>query len=250
MIKIVNAVDLYRRPIAAASMFKDRAAQFKQRLQWEAVQLDDLGLEFDQYDELNPIYVIVEDDAGEHLASGRVMPTTGRTMIAEHFTELTGGVAIRSPLTWEITRLCVSPRLSASDPRARAVPAALLGAGCDLCLRSGVELCVAVFFKPMQRVFKSIGFAPEIIGEKRYPEGVICAGVWEITEDARDNLIERAGGAPADLRYFPSEARFNFSKAPEAAAPPVAAKARKAEAKAEAAPQRPITLSPQAALAA
>jgi acyl homoserine lactone synthase len=220
MIKIVNAADLYRRPVAAASMFKDRAAQFKNRLQWDAVELDDVGLEFDEYDTLNPIYVIAEDEKGEHLGSGRMMPTTGRTMIAEHFSNLTDGTPISSPLIWEITRLCVSPRLAAGDPRARTVPAALLYAGCDLSLRSGVEFCVAVFFKPMYRVFKSVGFAPEIIGEQKYDEGTICAGLWEITPEGRDNLADRAGIAQAtDLRYFPNAASFGF----DAAAPAVAA---------------------------
>jgi acyl homoserine lactone synthase len=211
MIKIVNAADLYRRPVLAASMFKDRAAQFHHRLGWEAIQLDDVGLEFDQYDELNPIYVMLEDDNGEHLGSGRMMPTTGRTMIAEHFTNLTGGVAIQSPLIWEITRLCVSPRLAAGSEMARRAPAALLAAGCDLALRSGVEFCVAVFFRPMLRVFKSAGFVPEVLGSQTYPEGEIVAGLWEITAEARDRLADRAGMTSAeDIRYFPSAERFAF----------------------------------------
>jgi acyl homoserine lactone synthase len=77
-----------------------------------------------------------------------------------------------------------------------------------------------VFFKPMYRVFKSVGFAPEIIGEQKYDEGTICAGLWEITPEGRDNLADRAGIAQAtDLRYFPNAASFGF----DAAAPAVAA---------------------------
>jgi acyl homoserine lactone synthase len=222
MIKIVNAADLYRRPVLAASMFRDRAAQFHHRLGWEAIQLDDVGLEFDQYDELNPIYVMLEDENGEHLGSGRMMPTTGRTMISEHFSNLTGGVAIQSPLIWEITRLCVSPRLTANADMARRAPAALLAAGCDLALRSGVEFCVAVFFRPMLRVFKSAGFVPEVLGSHRYPEGEIVAGLWEITAEARDNLADRAGMACAeDIRYFPSADRFGFETKGAAPAAPM-----------------------------
>jgi len=220
MIKVVNAADLYRRPVLAASMFRDRAAQFHDRLGWEAIQLDDLGLEFDQYDALNPIYVMIEDENGEHCGSGRMMPTTGRTMIAEHFSELTGGVAIQSPLIWEITRLCVSPRLKPGGSLARRAPAALLWAGCDLALRSGVEFCVAVFFAPMLRVFKAAGFTPEVIGSKHYPDGEICAGLWEITEEARDRLAERARvSADQDLRYFPSEGAFRFERKSASHAP-------------------------------
>jgi acyl homoserine lactone synthase len=217
MIKIVYAADLYRRPLLAASMFRDRAAQFRERLGWE-VAVDDHGLEFDQYDELNPIYVIVEDENGEHLGSGRILPTTGRTMIAEHFEDLTGGVTLNSPLIWEITRFCVSPRLK--DRRtAMRVPTALLWAGCDLAVRSGVEFCVGVFNQQMLRIYKLAGFVPEVLGTRETSEGTICGGLWEITPEVRDQLAARAElAAEGTLHYFPSAERFPFA-APRTLAP-------------------------------
>ena len=222
MIKIVHAADLYRRPILAATMFRDRAAQFHQRLRWDAIKLDDMGLEFDQYDEMNPIYVMIEDENGEHCGSGRMMPTTGRTMMAEHFTDLTGGVALSSPLIWEITRLCVSPRLAPGSAIARRAPAALLWAGCDLALRAGVEHCVAVFYRPMQRVFRACGFEPEILGARETPEGEICGGLWEITPEGRDKLARRAGLiADRAIDYFPSIDRFGFAPETKASVVPL-----------------------------
>lgn len=209
MIRIVHAADLYRRPLLAASMFRDRAGQFKERLGWDAVSLDDLGLEFDIYDDLNPVYVIIEDEAGEHCASARLLPTTGRTMLAEHFSDLTDGVAIKSPLIWEVTRCCVSPRLDPRHPLTRRAPAALFWAGCDLALRSGVEFFVAVYFSHMQRVWKAGGFAPEILGGRETPAGEILCGMWEITPDFRDMLATKAGMAgETTIDYFPREDRF------------------------------------------
>lgn len=216
MIRIVHASDLYRRPLLAASMFKDRAAQFHDRLRWDAIKLDDLGLEYDQYDEFNPIYVIIEDEDGAHCGSGRIMPTTGQTMIQDHFSHLTGGVNLSSPLIWEVTRLCVSPRLAGTSPVARRVPAALFYAGYDLALQSGVEFFVAVYFAHMNRVWKAIGAAPEVLGSEETPDGEICAGIWEITEDVRDRLAWRAGAlAEKGLNYMPSAERFNLG-APKA----------------------------------
>ncbi|TVQ56926.1 MAG: autoinducer synthase [Rhodobacteraceae bacterium] len=208
MIKIVHAADLYRRPVLAASMFRDRALQFKDRLQWGAIETDDMGLEFDQYDELNPIYVIIEDENGQHACSARLLPTTGRTMLREHFSDLTGGVDISSPLIWEVTRLCLAPK-EADGISPRRAPAALFWAGCDLALRSGVEFFVAVYFSHMQRVWKMGGFAPEVLGTRDTPDGEICCGLWEITPAFRDMLAERSGLAGRNaLQYFPSEARF------------------------------------------
>lgn len=220
MIKIVHAADLFRRPVLAASMFRDRAAQFHDRLRWGAIRLDDMGLEFDQYDEMNPVYVMLENEDGEHLGSGRVMPTTGRTMIGEHFSHLTGGVDIRSPLIWEVTRLCVSPRLkTVGAQQARRAPAALLGGCCDLALRSGVEFLVAVYYAPLHRFFKTAGFVPEVLGTQETPEGELYAGLWEVTTELRDKLAERAGMPDLNaLQYFPSEDRFHFPPRPRVAA--------------------------------
>ncbi len=44
-------------------MFKDRADQLKTRLNWN-VKVDYAGHERDEYDDLNPMYVIWEDVIG------------------------------------------------------------------------------------------------------------------------------------------------------------------------------------------
>ena len=223
MIKIAHASDLFRRPLLAASMFQDRAAQFHDRLGWDAVKTDDMGMEFDQYDELNPVYVIIEDEKGSHCGSGRLMPTTGRTMLKEHFSHLTGGVEVSSPLIWEVTRVCVSPRLDMTSPTARRAPAAMFHAGYDMALRAGVEFFVAVYFSHMHRIWRAIGAEPETLGTQMTPDGEIACGLFEITEEARDKLARRAGdliAAPAV--YMPNEARFNLGPKRETKSAPVA----------------------------
>lgn len=215
MIKIVHAADLFRRPILAASMFRDRAAQFHDRLGWGAVELDDLGLEFDEYDSLNPVYVIKEDAQGRHVASGRLLPTSGRTMIAEHFEDCMGGVSLSSPRIWEATRLCVSPEAAKQGRNALTAPAEVFWAGVDLAMKSGAEFFVAVFFRHMQRVWKAAGFAPEVVGSRITDEGEICGGIWELTDEFRDRLAQRAGLTPgAEPCFFPSRESFQFAREP------------------------------------
>ena len=60
-------------------MFRDRATQFKTRLKWD-VTVDAQGFEKDEYDALDPLYVIWENQAGRHAGSMRLLPSTGRTM--------------------------------------------------------------------------------------------------------------------------------------------------------------------------
>ena len=58
MIRFVMAEDLPKYPRLQDSMFKDRADQFIRRLGWD-VSVDGNGWERDQYDALNPLYVII-----------------------------------------------------------------------------------------------------------------------------------------------------------------------------------------------
>lgn len=76
----------------AAEMFRDRADQFKIRLNWE-VNVDAHGFERDEYNDLNPLYVIWENADGTHVGSMRFLPTVGRVMVNDHFSHLLGGAA-------------------------------------------------------------------------------------------------------------------------------------------------------------
>ena len=89
MLRYLYKSELDAFPHLRDSMYSDRAYQFKTRLNWD-VSVNDLGHEMDEYDALNPLYVIWEDVSGRHAGSMRLMPTTGRCMVNEHFTDLLG----------------------------------------------------------------------------------------------------------------------------------------------------------------
>ena len=90
MLRYVTGQDLVKYPKLRATMLRDRAAQFSDRLGW-AVAVDDAGFEQDQYDALNPLYVIWQRPDGCHGGSMRFLPTTGRCMVNEHFLHLNKG---------------------------------------------------------------------------------------------------------------------------------------------------------------
>jgi acyl homoserine lactone synthase len=188
MFTLVYGDDLFDFPQLANEMFHDRRAQFKEALGWN-LAVDALGREIDEYDLLNPLYVILRDAEGRHLGSSRVLPTTGRTMIADHFSDLTDGVEIESPLIWETTRFFVARRGAESRRNA----AALMWAGCQLGLRAGVQFYVGVTAAHMVRVFTACGWPAEVIGRRSEPDGEICACLWEVNDEMCDRLRRRAG---------------------------------------------------------
>lgn len=186
MIRYIYADQLSSYPKLRDSMFRDRADQFKTRLGWE-VTVDEQGFEKDQYDDLNPLYVIWENADGMHGGSMRFLPSTGRTMVNEHFTELLGGGTITSPLIWECTRFCLN-----RDAESR-VAAALMLAGGEIMNGFGIAHFAGVFDARMVRIYRLIGSSPEVLGTTGTGRDAISVGLWEFTSDAQAKVAAKAG---------------------------------------------------------
>ena len=186
MIRYLYADQLHRHTKLRDSMFRDRADQFKTRLGWE-VTVDEDGFERDQYDDLDPLYVIWENAEGMHGGSMRFLPTTGRTMVNEHFADLLGGGTITSPLIWECTRFCLN-----RDAESR-VAAALMLAGGEIMNGFGVAHFAGVFDARMVRIYRLIGSSPEVLGTTGTGRDAISVGLWEFTPDAQAKMAAKAG---------------------------------------------------------
>ncbi|MFD1341627.1 acyl-homoserine-lactone synthase [Litorisediminicola beolgyonensis] len=195
MIRYVYAADLDRFPRLRDTMFRDRADQFHTRLGWE-VAVDGNGEERDEYDALNPLYVIWERPDGSHGGSMRLLPTTGRTMVNDHFGDLTGGVLIESPLIWECTRFCLARETCAGTA------AALMLAGGEVMQGFGVKHYVGVFDARMVRIYSRIGASPDVLGSTGEGRARISVGLWEFSAEARARVAASAGLSPAVSRSW------------------------------------------------
>ena len=191
MLRYIYGHDLHHYPKLGHTMFQDRADQFRTRLGWD-VDVDEQGEERDQYDALNPLYVIWEHPDGRHGGSMRFLPTTGRVMVNEVFGDLTGGSPITSPLIWECTRFCLARGAGAN------VAAALMLAGGEIMTRFGIRHFVGVFDARMERIYRVIGSSPEVLGSQGQGRDRISVGLWEFTAEARNQIAARAG-ISADL---------------------------------------------------
>jgi acyl homoserine lactone synthase len=186
MIRYLYADQLNAYPRLTETMFRDRAEQFSARLGWD-VTVDQHGYERDQYDSLNPLYVVWQRGDGRHGGSMRFLPTIGRTMVNEHFLGLTEGVRIESPLIWECTRFCLSANA------APQVSAALMAAGGEILQRFGLTHFVGVFDARMIRIYRVIGASPDILGMDGHGRDAIGVGLWSFNEEARLRVLHRAG---------------------------------------------------------
>lgn len=200
MIHFIRATDLWMEPKLASSMFEDRRKQFGERLGWP-VKVDVNGYERDQYDVQNPIYVIVEGEDGQHAGSMRLLPTSGPTMIEEHFSETLGNRRIADPQVWECTRFCLAP-----NQRQRTA-VNLLAAGARLMQAAQLSNLVAIFDERMIRVYNHSGVRPELIGSHSYECGKVYSGYWSFSREKFDLLMSTSRIDPIQLEVAIS----NFS---------------------------------------
>lgn len=203
MLRYIYADDLGRFPRLAEGMFRDRAVQFRERLGWD-VQVDATGAERDEYDALDPLYVIWEQPDGSHGGSMRFLPTTGPVMVNDHFGHLTSGPII-SPLIWECTRFCLSPKVGAQ------VAAGLMLGGGEIMQGFGIRHFVGVFDARMVRIYRMIGAAPEVLGSDGAGRERIAVGLWGFDGATQARVAARAGISPEQSRFWFNQ---SFGSAP------------------------------------
>lgn len=175
-----------------ASMLQDRARQFSERLKWP-VLVDSMGMERDQYDNSDAIYVIVTNPDGNHAGSMRLLPTLGRYMISDHFSAVLEGKKIRHSQIWECSRLCVSP----SSPK--NVAYAVLVAGAKLMEELGIFAFIGVYDQQMEKVYTRLSIKPTTIGKGFVKNQFLSVGAWSFDNETYRMLRAKSGLSDIDL---------------------------------------------------
>jgi len=97
-------------------MHQLRAHVFGGRLEWD-VTIDDGG-ERDQYDDLNPTYILATFGGGKVVGCARVLPAVGPTMLEQTFPQLLADGSLNATSTMiESSRFCVDTTLPAGRGR-------------------------------------------------------------------------------------------------------------------------------------
>ncbi len=99
-------------------MFAFRHKVFYRQLGWEVHTR--YQLEFDEFDDMDPVYMVAEDEAGGIEGCWRLLPTTGPTMLRDTFPQLLKGESMPCDShVWELSRFAVA---SHEDVRAQQAP--------------------------------------------------------------------------------------------------------------------------------
>jgi len=197
MIRYFQGRDRHHYQRETEEMFRLRARQFRDRLNWE-VKVEN-GYEFDEFDHMNPLYLVsVDEETGEIAGGLRFLPTTGPTMMKNVFDRyFDEPFDIETPLVWECTRFAVEPSIA----KRRTTPTGLckttfelMQGGCEVAMMAGVEQIVGIFDRLMVRIYRRAGWAPEIIASTdRVSHDTIFIGLWDVTPASLRAMQQRSG---------------------------------------------------------
>lgn len=197
MIRIFQGRDRNQFPREADEMFRLRTRQFGERLKWD-VDIRD-GWEIDQFDEMNPLYLVSIDEQSNAVAGClRYLPTSGPTMLRNVFDRyFDEAFDIESPLIWECTRFAIEPAIARDRVTTTGMCQTtyeLMQGGTEVALMAGVQQVVGIFDAFMLRVYRRINYGPEIVASSdRVGPNTIYVGIWDISEAKLAALRERSG---------------------------------------------------------
>lgn len=222
MIIVVDALNRHQFTDLLNEMFALRARVFQDRLGWDVKVTD--GMEFDEFDSLNPAHVICLDDDGDVVGCMRLLQTTGPHMLADVFHAiLDGEPPLRSSRIWEATRFCVdTDKLKGGKTRnsiSYVTSEVMIGAF-EYAQKAGVLDAVAVIDPVMNRVLIRSQNAPyDYLGSTKQMGKVKAMAALMDCSDDRIAKIRAFAGISGDVFATPEKVLERFNNRPGASLP-------------------------------
>ncbi|NOD77338.1 MULTISPECIES: acyl-homoserine-lactone synthase [unclassified Ruegeria] len=196
MIIVVDGLNRHMFSEVLDEMFELRARVFGERLGWD-VKIED-GKEIDEFDHLDPAYVIGLDDEGNVVAAVRALQTTGPHMLSDVFSAILCGEApLRSATMWESTRFCVDTQRLTRGKEKNSVSYAtceLMIGSLEYAKNAGIQDIITVIDPVMDRVLKRSNCAPYDYVGQTVPMGKVhaLAALLDCTDERIAGLREFA----------------------------------------------------------
>lgn len=202
MLQVIEGKDRQRHAELFEAIFRARYETFVIDRCWSLPTRH--GLEIDQYDNDQAVYIVDFDDAGHLQGSVRLTPTVTDSLTADYYPHLSdGGTALRDPFVYEGTRYMASPR-DKTPQNNRVVKARILSVMTEWAWTFGVRHIQTVIDAALLRSFLQVNSATFALGTahpygggKSVPGGGTCLAIrLPVTERAIQE-IRRFGGLSA-----------------------------------------------------
>jgi acyl homoserine lactone synthase len=142
---------------ATIGMYRLRHEVFHDRLGWEVT--NDNGMEHDEFDHANPVYVLAKGDEDEVLGCWRLLPTTGPNMLRDTFPQLLHGQsAPQQTDVWELSRFAVTvPKYESAGFGFSDIPVKMMQTLFLFARHNGIARYVTVTTVAVERLIRKLG---------------------------------------------------------------------------------------------
>jgi acyl homoserine lactone synthase len=149
---------------AATGMYRLRHEVFHDRLGWEVTT--DNGMEHDEFDRADPIYMLAKGDEDEVLGCWRLLPTTGPNMLKDTFPQLLHGQpAPQQADVWELSRFAVTaPQCQSAGFGFSEIPVKMMRTVVRFAQQNGIKRYVTVTTVAVERLLRHLGVNISRIG--------------------------------------------------------------------------------------
>lgn len=185
-------------PEAERSIAAYRHKVFIELLGWDMPVQD--GLERDQFDHEDTVYVMARNDSGAVCGCARLLPTTSPYLLSEVFPQLLNGVTPPcSPEVWELSRFATvdfsAQTTNAMSQFSSEICVELLHASIHCAHQHGAKRLITVSPLGIERLLRRMGVHAHRAGPPMTIDGHHIYACWieidEITITALDALSEK-----------------------------------------------------------
>ncbi len=204
MLHIVGNDNRSRAHRVLRSMFEARKRVFVDLLKWDLPVLAE-RFEVDQFDDGRATYLVVADEADNHLASARLLETVRPALLDSLYPDLVVGTLPQGPHALEITRFCLSPGVGAA--RRRAARDTLLVGLVQYALANGISDYTGVAERAWFEQICTFGWECVALGPPRVHDGRLLTALHiAIDETSIGKLANRGIASDAGIGLPPARA--------------------------------------------
>lgn len=189
-------------PSQIMAMHQLRCRVFKERLDW-SVEVRD-GLEIDQFDQSDPVYLLYVDTAGRVRGCVRLLPTLGPNMLRDTFFMLLNGSPCPAAANiWESSRFALDLQGTSGDGTLPPATAEMFAGMIEFGLARSLADIVTVTDVRIERILRRTGWKlrrisePTMLGNTK-----ALVGYLEISLEALAS-VRRVGGITGPVLWKP-----------------------------------------------
>lgn len=177
-----------------ASMHTLRHEVFHNELKWSYGLRLFANMEFDEYDRPDTYYIVRTNDEGVVDATCRLIPTTTRYMIADHYPDSVAKIPLpQSEKIWEMSRFCAS--IDARVNSKGKITAQLIAAAIEFGLIHNIENYIALATDHVLPIIRRFGgWDPTPVGDlKKTPDDHAYSVIYTVSEPMLDRVRQKCG---------------------------------------------------------